>query len=83
MHQECTKSELDIFSAPSTQVSLERGKWVDHEPVSSVGDGGGSITFLSPGTEDYVDLWKTILVVCAKVTKVNGDNLDANMKIGL
>ena len=37
---ECTKSELDLFSVPSTQVSLERGKWVDHEPVSSVGDGG-------------------------------------------
>ena len=78
---ECTKSELDLFSVPSTQVSLERGKWVDHEPVSSVGD-GGSITFLSPGTEDYVDLSKTILVVRAKVTKVNGDNLDADMKIG-
>ena len=62
---ECTKSELDLFSVPSTQVSLERGKWVDHEPVSSVGD-GGFITFLSPGTEDYVDLSKTILVVRAK-----------------
>ena len=36
---ECTKSELDLFSVPSTQVSLERGKWVDDEPVSSVGDG--------------------------------------------
>ena len=75
---ECTKSELDLFSVPSTQVSLERGKWVYHEPVSSVGD-GGSVTFLSPGTEDYVDLSKTILVVRAKV---NGDNLDADMKIG-
>ena len=78
---ECTKSELDLFSVPSTQVSLERGKWVDHEPVSSVGD-GGSVTFLSPGTEDYVDLSMTILVVHAKVTKVNGDNVDADMKIG-
>ena len=42
----------------------------------------GSITFLSPGTEDYVDLSKTILVVRAKVTKVNAENFDADVKIG-
>ena len=78
---ECTKSELDLFSVPSTQVSLEKGRWIDHEPVSSVAD-GGSISFLSPGTEDYVDLSKTILVVRAKVTKSDGTNLDADTKVG-
>ena len=78
--QECTKSELDLFSVPPTQTSLEKGHWIDHQPVSSVAD-GGSITFLSPGTEDYVDLAKTILVVRAKVTKANGANLDAGQKV--
>ena len=52
--QECTKSELDLFSVPPTQISLEKGHWVDHQPVSSVAN-GGPITFLFPGTEDYVD----------------------------
>ena len=79
--KECTKSELDLFSVPATEVSLERGKWVTHEPVSSVAD-GGSISFLSPGTEDYVDLSKTILVVRAKVAKADGSNLDQNTKAG-
>ena len=37
---------------------------------------------MSPGTEDYVDLSKTILVVRAKVTKVNAENFDADVKIG-
>ena len=78
--QECTKSELDLFSVPPTQTSLEKGHWIDHQPVSSVAD-GGSITFLSPGTEDYVDLAKTILVVRAKVTKANGANFDAGQKV--
>jgi hypothetical protein len=55
-----------IFSVPPTQISLEKGHWVDHHPVSSVAD-GVVITFLSPGTEDYVDLARTILVVRAKV----------------
>ena len=68
--QECTKMELDLFSVPPTQTSLEKGHWVEFQPVSSVSD-GGSITFLSPGTEDYVDLSKTILVVRAKVTKAD------------
>ena len=80
--QECTKSELDLFSVPPTQVSLERGLWVDHQPVSSVA-GGGPITFLSAGTEDYVDLSKTILVVKAKVTKANGTDLVADEHVGV
>ena len=80
--QECTKSELDLFSVPPTQVSLEKGHWVDHLPVSSVSD-GGPITFLCPGTEDYVDLAKTILVVRAKVTKANGDDLGPDEKVGI
>ena len=74
------KSELDLFSVPATQITLQKGRWIAHEPVSSVGD-CGSIKFLSPGTEDYVDLSKTTLVVRAKVTKVDGADLDADMKI--
>ena len=80
--QECTKSELDLFSVPPTQVSLEKGLWIDHQPVSSVSN-GGPITFLSPGTEDYVDLAKTILVVRAKVTKADGTDLDQGEKVGI
>ena len=78
--QECSKSELDLFSVSLTQVSLEKGYFMDHQPVSIVSD-GGPITFLSPGTEDYVDLSKTILVVRAKVTKADGTDLDADEKV--
>ncbi len=49
--QECSKSELDLFSVPPTQTSLEKGHWVEHQPVSSVAD-AGPITFMVPGTED-------------------------------
>ena len=79
--QECTKTELDLFSVPPTQVSLEKGHWIDYQPVSSVSD-GGPITFICPGTENYVDLSKTILVVKAKVTKADGSDLDADEKVG-
>ena len=64
------KTELDLFSVSPTQVSLEKGLRVDHQPVSSVSD-AGPITFVCSGTENYMDLSKTILVVCAKVTKAD------------
>ena len=80
--EECTKTELDLFSVPPTQVSLEKGLWVDHPPVSSVSD-AGPIRFVCSGTEDYKDLTKTILVVRAKVTKGDGTNLDADEKTGI
>ena len=79
---EYAKTELDLFSLPPTQVSLEKGLWIDHQPVSSVSD-GGPITFLCPGTEDYVDLSKTILVVRTKVTKANGNNLAQDEHVGI
>ena len=63
-------------------MSLEKGLWVDHQPVSSVSD-AGLITFVCPGTEDYMDLPKTILVVRAKVTKANGSDLDADERVGI
>ncbi len=80
--QVATKTELDLFSVPPTQTSLEKGHWIDFQPVSSVSD-GGPITFLVPGTEDYADLSKTILVVRAKVTKADGADLDADEKVGV
>ena len=67
---------------PPTQVSLEKGQWIDHQPVSSIAD-GGAITFLSSDTDDYLDLSRTILVVRAKVTKANGANLIADEKVGV
>ena len=79
---ECAKTELDLFSVPPTQVSLEKGLWIDHQPMSSVSD-GRPITFLCPGTEDYIDLAKTILVVCAKVTKANGNDLAQDEHVGI
>ena len=78
---ECTKTELDLFSVPPTQVSLEKGHWIDHQPVSSVSE-NGPITFLAPGTEDYVDMSKTILVARAKVTKADGGDIDDDTKVG-
>ena len=76
--KQCGKTETDLFSIPPTQASLEKGRWIDYHPLSSVKDDDGPITFLAAGTEDYVDLSKTILFVEGKVVKSDGTDLSGN-----
>ena len=75
----CDKSEVDLFRVPPTQQSLERGRWIDYAPLSSVENPNSAITFLIAGTYEYIDLSKTILTVTGKITKKDGNTkLDGN-----
>ena len=56
---------------------------MDRSPARVQCFGRRTYTFLCPGTEDYVDLSKTILVVRAKVTKANRNDLDADEHVGI
>ena len=80
--QECTKSELDLFSIPATQTSITKGQWIEYHPLSNITD-SGPIEFNVSGTgEEYLDLAKTQLFVKAKITKANGTALDPNTQVG-
>ena len=70
----CDKSEVDLFRVPPTQQSLERGRWIDYAPLSSVENANSAITFLIAGTDEYIDLSKTILTVTGKITKKDGES---------
>ena len=75
----CDKSEVDLFRVPPTQQSLERGRWIDYAPLSSMENPNSAITFLIAGTDEYIDLSKTILTVTGKITKKDGTSkLDGN-----
>ena len=71
----CDKSEIDLFSVPPTQQSLETGRWIDYAPLSSVGNPDSAITYLIAGTDEYIDLSKTILTVTGKITAEGGATL--------
>ena len=71
----CEKSEIDLFSVPPTQQSLERGRWIDYAPLSSLANPDSAITFLIAGTDEYIDLSKTILTVTGKITMSDGTTL--------
>ena len=79
---ECTKSELDLFSVPPTQTSMEQGSWVEYHPMTTVTD-GSPIEFDISGTgEDFIDFANTMLYVKAKVTLNNGDDLADDAAVG-
>ena len=70
----CEKSEIDLFSVPPTQLSLEKGRWIDYRPLSSVQNDDAAITFMISGTDEYLDLSKTILVVEGTVEATKGSS---------
>ena len=80
--QECTKSELDLFTIPATQTSIIKGQWIEYHPLSNITDTGPIELNVSGTGEEYLDLAKTQLFVKAKITKANGDNLDPNTQVG-
>ena len=71
----CDKSEIDLFRVPPTQQSLERGRWIDYAPLSSVENPDSAITYLIAGTDEYFNLSKTILTVRGEITKGGGTKL--------
>ena len=47
--QECTKSELDLFTIPATQTSISKGQWIEYHPISNITDSGPSDRILCFG----------------------------------
>ena len=80
--QECTKSELDLFTIPATQTSITKGQWVEYHSLSNITD-SGPIEFNVAGSgEEYLDLARTVLFLKAKITKANGTALELNEQVG-
>lgn len=78
LHQkspECTLAELDLFSAPMTQLSIEDKSYVEILPLAALTD-GGPVEFFIPGDgERYLDLNDTLLHLRFKITNEDGTNL--------
>ena len=79
---ECTKSELDLFSVPATQTSVETGMYVDYHPVSSISSGAPIEFDVNATGEEYLDMANCLLHVRAKIVKANGENLEAANMVG-
>ncbi|GBO28745.1 Uncharacterized protein F54H12.2 [Araneus ventricosus] len=75
IHQDspiCVKSELDLFSIPSTQAAIEFGKFVEYFPLSNIRDGSPVEFHISGSGDEYLDLADSYIHVKAKITKSDG-----------
>lgn len=79
---ECTKSELDLFTVPTTQTSISKGQWIEYHLLSNITDSGPIKFNVSGSGEEYLDLARTQLYFKAKITKPNGAALDPNTQVG-
>ena len=57
---ECSKSELDLFQVPPTQISFEAARIVDYHPIANI-ENGPIEFFISGSSDEYIDLSQTFL----------------------
>ena len=65
----CVKSELDIFSLPPTQTSIEDGIVVDYHPIASLVDTGPIEFDIPVSVEHYLDLAHVYLHLAVKIER--------------
>ncbi|XP_071476163.1 uncharacterized protein F54H12.2-like [Diadema antillarum] len=77
----CDKSETDLFSLPPTQVTVEKGKWVQYFPLTNITDATPIQFHIQGSPEEYTDLSQTLLHVRAKVTNPDGSPIQEEAKV--
>ena len=77
------RSELNLFSVPPVQVSIEDGQWNEVLPLTSLNGGSStSIDFVKGASaENFYDLSKTLLYVKCKITKADGSAIPSGRKV--
>jgi hypothetical protein len=66
----CFRQETDLFRNPLYQSDIEEGKWDTVEP-STTNFETGTLSFLVPECQEYIDLSETDLYLKCKIVKIN------------
>ena len=72
---EYAKTELDVFSVPPNQTSIEYGNDAEYHPLSSITDSGPIEFDVSSSGKNYLGFTNTQLLVKAKITRGNGEDI--------
>ena len=76
-----TTSQLDLFSVPPSQTSLDDGSFTEYYSVSVLTSTGPIEFTISAENSYYVDLANTFLYVRVSVATADGTNLEAGVEI--
>lgn len=74
---ECIKSELDLFSVPPTQTSIDESRYEKVYPLNTITNSGPLEFRFSTGDKDYLDLKNTFLYLKFNILNNNGNTLNA------
>ena len=72
----CSSPQLDLFSTPMTQTSVESGTWAEFNPTSAISDSMPIEFDVSGAGTSYIDLAQTQLDVRAQLLKGDGTAID-------
>ena len=75
--EECVSGSLDLFTPPYMETMVENVYSTEYLPTNAISDTANSITFNIPAADDMIDLTESFVQVKCKITKANGNNLDA------
>ena len=76
------RSELDLFTVPPTQLSIEKAEWKKVPWVGSLTDNTVIEFTQPPCDEKYIDLANTLLEVKCSIRKADGTKIDAHSHVG-
>lgn len=79
---EVATSQLDLFSIPSTNTSIEEGTYVNYNPISSLTDSSPIEFDITSSGETFIDLASTYLHVQAKILRADGSEMQAGDECG-
>ena len=77
----CMKSELDTFTVPSTQTSIETGNWVEYSPIATLCDGNDNEFCVSGSGQDYLEAANTQLYVKARILQADGTAITGDAQV--
>ena len=75
MSCECGKSELDLFSLPPTQTTIESSQSIEYRPIATLTDDSPIEFLISGSADEYVDLSETYVRLTVRLKKSNGADL--------
>ena len=78
---ESVTSQLDLFSVPASQTSLDDGMFTEYRPISILTSEGPIEFCIAAEASNYIDFANTFLYVKAAVTTDAGTNLEADEQV--
>ncbi|XP_069470087.1 uncharacterized protein F54H12.2-like [Ambystoma mexicanum] len=78
---ECVKSELDLFTIPLTQTSIDNSFYMEVSSLAALSPQAPIEFFVWGSTDMYLDLNDMLLHLTCKITKVDGTNIAATARV--